>query len=353
MTTDYKVFDADGHVYEMESDLLEYLDPPYRGRQELLRQPLFPTGDGWHRTARRVGTGAKALVADNITAKIWIQALDEAGMEGSVLYPTRGLFISLIRNPEWAVALARAYNNWLSDRFLKETPRLKGIAVIPLQSPAEAAEELRRAVNQLGMVGALLPGAGLRRFLGDPFYYPVYEAAQDLDTMLAVHAGFAPKGLEMDFDAFDRLIYLECLGHPMTQMIQFTHLMLSGVFERFPRLRVAFMESGVTWVLGMMERIQHVWNERTRLELGLKKDPKEQLASGRLFFEADLEDDYLPYVVKELGDRVLVYSSDFPHFTQPSELSRSVQNFKKRADLSEETKRRILRENARHLYRVD
>jgi uncharacterized protein len=353
MANDYKVFDADGHVYELETDLLEYLDPPYRGRRELLRQPLFPTGDGWHRTARRVGAGAKALVAEDITAEVWIRALDETGMDGSVLFPTRGLHISMISNPEWAVALARGYNNWLSERFLKVSPRLKGIAVLPLQSPSEAVEELKRAVHQLGMVGGLLPGAGLKKFLGDPCYYPVYEAAQDLDTMLAVHAGFAPKGLELDFDAFDRLIYHECLVHPVTQMVQFTHLILSGVFDRFTRLRVAFMEAGVAWVLGIMERIEHEWNERSRIELGLKTAPKEQLASGRLFFEANLEDVYLPYVVKELGDRVLVYSSDFPHFTQTSALSEGVEVFRKRPDLSEETKKRILGENARNLYRLD
>ncbi len=351
MTGDYEVFDADGHVYELEAELLAYLEPPYRDRQELLRQALFPTTvDGWHRTARRIGAGARNLVTEEITAKVWTKALDDTGMAGAVLYPTRGLHISLIISPDWAATLARGYNDWLHDRFLRVSPRLKGIAVLPMQNPLFAAAELRRAVTKLGMSGALLPGSGLAKFLGDPSYDPVYEAAQELDIMLAVHAAFAPKGLGLNFDAFDRLIYHECVMHPVTQMIQFTHMLLGGVFERFPRLRVGYMEAGATWVLGMMERIHHKWNERTRLELGLKKDPMEQLRSGRLFFEADLEDPFLPYVVKEVGDQALVYSSDFPHFVQPSAVVESFATFRNRGDLSEQTKRRILGENARRLY---
>ena len=89
------------------------------------------------------------LVEGEITAQKWITALDEAGMEGSVLYATSGLAIGLVRDLDWSVALARGYNNWLSECLLKPCPRLKGMAVLPMQSPPDAAEELRRAVAPL------------------------------------------------------------------------------------------------------------------------------------------------------------------------------------------------------------
>src|SRR5207247_701441 len=83
---------------------------------------------------------------------------------------------------------------FLQEEFLKAAPtRLKGIALIPLQDIGEAVKELRRAVTALRMVGAILPAVGLRRPLGDPYYDPVYEEAQRLGAMLAVHGAPAKR----------------------------------------------------------------------------------------------------------------------------------------------------------------
>ena len=351
MASQYSIFDADGHVYELDHELVDFLDPPYRGRPELLRNPFFPTGDGWHRMALSLARGG-GLVNGEITVQKWIGALDEAGMEGSVLYATSGLAIGLVRDPEWAVALARGYNNWLSECLLKKSPRLKGMAVLPLQSPSDAVEELRRAVTQLGMVGGILPGGGLRSFLGASSYFPVYEAAQELDTVLTVHTAFPQKGLAFDLDILDRLTDLRCLLHPVGQMTQMTNMMFSGVFDRFPSLRVAFLEAGSAWVLCILERMQREYEHWGHLVKDLKREPKEHLKSGRIFFEAELSDEMLPYAVKELGDQALVFASDFPHFTSPQGIAKHIQEFQERPDLSEETKRRILGENAKRLYKI-
>lgn len=343
------LFDADGHVYELDSELIEYLDPPFRGKKELLRQPLINSGDGWHRISLGISSGQGGLVGGEITAKTWLDALDEIGLEGTVLYPTLGLNIGQVRDPEWAVIVARAYNNWLHDKFLRVSPRLHGIAVLPIQSPSQAAEELRRATKELGMVGALMPAAGVNRLLGDPFYYPIYEAAQELDATLSAHTGGLP---QLDLRLFDRLIDVRCLQHPVGQMHQMVHLMFSGVFDRFPSLRMAFLESGSAWVLCMLERMQREYEHWAVLLRDLKREPKEHLKSGRLFFEAELEDELLPYTVQVLGDETLVFASDFPHFTRPDHISRAIKRFQERKDLSDETKRRVLGENARRLYKI-
>jgi uncharacterized protein len=345
------VFDADGHVYELDHEIVDYLEPPYRGRRELLRNPFFPTGDGWHRMALSLARGG-GLVEGEITAQKWMAALDEAGLEGSVLYATSGLAIGLIRDPDWAVALARGYNNWLSECILKKCPRLKGMAVLPLQSPGEAASELRRAVTQLGMVGGILPGGGLRTLLGDLAYLPVYQAAEELDTVLTVHTAFPQKGFAFDLDLLDRLTDVRCLLHPVGQMTQMTNMMFSGIFDRFPRLRVAFLEAGSAWVLCMMERMQREFEHWGHLLKDMKQEPKEHLRSGRIFFEAELGDAMLPYIVKELGDQALVFASDYPHFTSPGGIARHVREFLERGDLSDETKRRILGDNAKRLYKI-
>src|SRR5574341_2041461 len=75
MASAQRLFDADGHVYELDYQIVEYLDPPFRGKKELLRQPLINSGDGWHRISLGVLRGS-SLMGGEITAQMWIDALD-------------------------------------------------------------------------------------------------------------------------------------------------------------------------------------------------------------------------------------------------------------------------------------
>ena len=136
MATTQGLFDADGDIfYELDYQIIEYLDPPFRGKKELLRQPLINSGDGWHRIALGVGRGQGGVTSGEITAQHWIDALDQVGLDGTVLHPTLGLNIGSVRDPEWAVVVARGYNNWLHEKFLKASPRLNGLAVLDSRIP--------------------------------------------------------------------------------------------------------------------------------------------------------------------------------------------------------------------------
>src|SRR5439155_21577070 len=78
----------------------------------------------------------------------------------AVLFPTLGLFMSFLKDRSWAVQLCRAYNSFIHEEFVKVSPRLKAVALLPVQDPQAAAQELRRAVRVLGAVGALLAADG-------------------------------------------------------------------------------------------------------------------------------------------------------------------------------------------------
>src|SRR3954453_13059932 len=163
---EFRVIDADGHVHETDAEIFEYLPPPYRGQTQLFTAPFFPGLDAWHRAASRVGDGL-GRVLERPSAQDWLDYLDDANVAATVLFPTNGLAHGVLADPKWAAALARGYNDWLYDRFLKIDPRrLKGMALIAMQDPAEAVVELRRAVGELGMVGAVLPAVGLPEALG-------------------------------------------------------------------------------------------------------------------------------------------------------------------------------------------
>src|SRR3989442_14224609 len=99
-------------------------------------------------------------------AETWLRALEKGGVDQTVLYPTLGLFMSFLRDRQWAVALCRAYNTLMHEEFIKVSPRLKAVALLPVQDPEAAAKELRRAVRELGHVGAMLAADG-SHVLGD------------------------------------------------------------------------------------------------------------------------------------------------------------------------------------------
>jgi hypothetical protein len=205
--------------------------------------------------------------------------------------------------------------------------------------------ELRRAVTELGMVGAILPAVGLRLPFGHRCYDPVYEEAERLGCMLAVH-GAPAQGLGFDF--FDRLVEARALSHPFAQMIQLTSIVMNGVLERFPRLRLAFMEAGSGWISFLMERLDGEFKNRGA---ALRIPPSEQLRSERIFFHCELGEAMLPVAIEAAGPGHFFAASDFPH--EPAhEFPEAVEAFSKRSDLSESAKARILCDNARRLYAV-
>jgi len=345
-----RVIDADGHVLETDSELYEHLEPPFSGDPAILKFPFFPSLDGFHRVARRLATGTRKLRPDaaHVQVQDWIDFLDRSGIEMAVVYPTHGLGFGLITDPDWACGLAIAYNNWLSARYLKVTPRLKGVALIPLQAPGEAVKELRRAVTKLGMVGAVLPSVGLDKPLGHREFWPIYEETQRLDIPLAVH-GAPSRGLGIDF--FRTMIETHTLSHPFGQMIQMTSMIFQGVFDELPGLRVAFLEAGAGWVPFMMDRLDEEYETRGAQAPALKVRPSEHIRSGRLFFPCEEGED-IPYLAKRIGLGGLVFASDFPHERSWDAMLSRVKEFIARDDLDEALKQRILEHNTRALYRL-
>ena len=77
-----------------------------------------------------------------------------------MLYTSAGLAFGKIVSRDWAIELARAYNNWIYDTYVSKSPRFKAMGLIPFQEPAEAMIELRRIVRDLGFCGAMLPSMG-------------------------------------------------------------------------------------------------------------------------------------------------------------------------------------------------
>lgn len=339
------IIDADGHIYEKDEILLAYLPEPYRGKKDMLALPFFASLDGYHRIARRLTDGRESPVPPSDPGT-WLEILDRSGLESTVLYPTAGLGIGLTKDPDWAVALCHGYNNFLHERYIKRSPRLKAVALLPLQNVPAAVKELRRAVRDLGMVGGILPATGLRKALGDSQFHPLYEEAQSLGCSLTVHG--APSQ-NLGLDVFETMIETRTLSHPFAQLIQVTSIVFQGVPELFPGLRIAFLEAGAGWVPYMMDRLDMEYKHRSRQAPHLKKKPSEYLRGGKIYFHCEADESTLPYVIERVGEDVLLFASDYPH---ELELDESIEELSERRDISESAKRKILYDNPSRFYRL-
>jgi uncharacterized protein len=353
----FAVTDCDGHILESISEMAEFMDPgpkdhalhSYRNREG-----VFPSLDGLHAPNSAIRAGAKKH--NRVTAsdyrpgsgEDWRAFIDKAGIDKSVLFTSEGLSVGFIQVPAYAVSICRAYNDYVYERFAKLSPRLKPMALIPMQDVPAAVQELRRAVKDLGLPGAMLPATGLPLHLGHTLYWPIYEEAEKLDCALAVHGGSA-RGLGLD--TFTVMTAAHVLHHPVPLMMALVSFIYDGVFDRFPNLRLALMEGGCGWlpcVLDRMKRNEGYYQHYT----GPKLHPVEYVTSGRVLIGVEGSEETLSYLVKRVGAQVFAYSSDYPHEVDFVAAKHEIQEMAERPDLSHEDKQAILGDNAKRFFKL-
>lgn len=344
-----RIIDADGHVRERDEALLPYLEGRY---QELMHDPtysFFPAITSSTNALRDPKLHTPASV--NLQGEEWLPVLDELGIEQSVLYPTSALGHGEIRDPEWACAVARAYNKWVNDAYCGVTPRLRAVAVLPMQDASAAAAELRYAVTELGFVGGFLPaGNSLNRGYGHPDFDPVWAEAERLDVPLALHAHTGETHW-LSLHLYDtRSNKIHALAHPLKSMVQLTSIVMDGVFDRFPRARVACLESGSGWVAWLMDRLdyEHHRSLRSKRHTPLPRPPSEYIRE-HVYVSADPGEVMLPAAMERLGADRFLWASDYPHDALVW-IQEDLDELNERTDLPEEAKRLMLGENAARLY---
>ena len=357
MTATTKIIDGDGHIIEDQPAIIAHMDSPYRdifGKKGF----VFPPLDHLH-AGRAVETPPQRDGRAPVGPKGWLDFIDDVGIEWTVLYPTVALAYGKMVSRDAAVETCRAYNDWLSETYLKRDPRFKGMALIPMQDPEEAVKELRRAVTKLGMLGGMLPSNGLPQPLGAKTYWPVYTEADRLGCCLAIHGGCHDR---FGLDHMNMYVPVHALGHPWGLTVNFADIVYNGILERFPRVRIAFLEGGIAWLLLAMERLhashethfQHI-PER---EFGVREeqDPKryivDQIKAGRIFIGCETEELTMPFAVKVVGNSPFIYSSDFPHEVTNASCKHDIEELLESDEITDDDKKAILYRNAERFYNL-
>jgi hypothetical protein len=275
---------------------------------------------------------------------------DREGIDRMVLFPSLGLGAAGIEEPAFAVDFAGVYNRFVADFCKGGGGRLFAAAVLPLQDAGAAVAAVREA-RDLGLVCAVLPPALRDKNLDHPDLDPVYAAAAEAELPLGVHGAPGVHLPKIGVDRFTNYIQVHCISFPFDQMTAMTALISGGVFDRHPKLRVAFLEAGATWLPFFLDRLHEHWEKRGDwIPNGWRRDPREYFEAGNLWVSCEPGETLLPAVVDALGSDHLLYASDYPHWD--SEFPDSADHLRKRGDLDDATKAKILGENAQRLFGI-
>jgi uncharacterized protein len=328
-----KIIDADGHVLDRDADLRAFIEEPYCRRQG----SLLPK-DKWD-------SSMYGKLGMNITdVPTRLRDMDKEGIEVSVLFPTSGFAVTQMAEKDYAAAFCRGYNNWIAS-VCKESPRLKGIGLVTFQDVPAAVAEVNRAITKLGLAGIAVASFGLKEHLGAPAFWPIYEELQRLNAPLLVHNSRQGPAGEIRFDTF---LFAHTIGRPFETLLDCAALVYGGVPEKFPKLRIAFLECGCGWVPYWMDRMDEEWEKRQSEAPLLKAKPSEYMTRGNWFYAAEPEESTLAYVIDRIGDDKVIFASDYPHWD--GMFPYVVSTIRERKDISEESKRKFLGENAKQLY---
>jgi predicted TIM-barrel fold metal-dependent hydrolase len=262
-----------------------------------------------------------AYIAENETDGIW----------GSVIYPSQGLVLYSVPNTEVVTAAMRAYNDWVAEFCGHDTTRLKGIAMLNIDEPGDAVDELRR-VHRLGLCGAMVTVAPPAwRPLRDPSLDPLWRAAEELSMPLSFHVATDrgdPRQGSAGFGLDVKNVPPSVFVNKDFQVRQaFADLILSGVLERHPGLRIGTVEHELAWIPFFLEQMDYTYTDRPRRgEWHRFADPDLRPSHffARQCFASFQEDRVGLRLRDEIGVGTLVWGSDYPHTESTFPRSRQI-----------------------------
>ncbi|MCR2764342.1 amidohydrolase [Microbacterium sp. zg.B48] len=280
-------------------------------------------------------------------AMIQRDVLDAGGADVAILtclFPIDG------GPPDFSVALARAVNDWLVEHWLEPEPRLRASLVLPgPNDPAAMAAEIDRMGSHSGFVQAILP-ARSGRLYGKRVFWPVFEALERSGIVGGIHFGGSNEGLAPTPSGFPSWVAEEYSAEVQIFQAQIISILGEGLFQRFPDLRLSFLESGFTWVPAWMWDLDRNWKGIRREVPWLDRRPFEVLRDHVRFSTAPLAASDPEDLAKVIGwlrsEEILMYASDYPH-DHGDDLAVLL------GALPEGVRGKVMSGNAREWYRLD
>jgi len=337
---DLEFIDSDGHVIEhakIAEDLAAHAPKGWRDRILASRAGEMPE---FHEPSEDDESGARLMNPmmrpGGHDAKARVADMDAEGIAVSVLYPTFLLGVQSEPDVDFAEAQCQAYNGWLSDHVSDSNGHLWGAAVVPQQDIERAAQEIRRAATLPGIKAAFIrpnPSADWKPFSHE-IYNPIWEAASSTGLALGLHPFLAPDlpgacqafrlGTATNATSFaagqggaavmGNVFFTQAISNPVDMMNSMTFLLAGGVCERYPELKLVFLEANGGWVVPWLERLDHHAEVFNWDVPWLKMKPSEYFRR-QCWISFDTDESTLAHAANSplVGADRIVWASDYPH----------------------------------------
>jgi predicted TIM-barrel fold metal-dependent hydrolase len=363
------VVDVDAHHYETEawSEIAKYLeDPVLRHLATAGRHPslasysaFLPTQVSGHqdvagRISRYTRRSHEKLAEETDrtpgrrTAGLARRAMDMLSIDYQILFPGLMLNLGLHPQPDFEVAVSRAYARWLTEEVIPSDPGIKTMLYLPFNDPAASLRLVEEFSDAPGVVGFMVTSSRYRS-VHDNAYMPLYKALEDRGLPIGFHAAYNRH--ERAMEQLNKFISIHALGFTFNNMIHMTNWIVNGLPVRFPNLDVIWIESGLAWIPFLMQRLDHEWHMRSSEAPLLTRAPSTYMremyfTSQPLEYTGDVELLQKTFEMIDAENRLL-YSSDYPHwdFDLPSRIYDL-------PFLTDEARRKILGLNAARLFRL-
>ena len=278
--------------------------------------------------------------------------MDAEGIDTAVLFPSRGLFAHAKEydDDRLAAAVSRAYNNWLVEFCAHAPDRMYGAAMVPVQDVAAAVAEAKRARQELGFKAVFIRPIPMReRNWHDADYDPLWAECERQGLAVAFHEATDAELPVAVADRFagragDPWMTEHVAAHPIEQMYACLSMINGGVCERFPQLRVAFLEGNCSWVPFWLWRMDEHWEASIRDKI--RRRPSEYF-KRQCFVSIEADESVGEYAIDALNGETIVFSTDFPH--RDSAFPNAVKTLLGQP-FSDDAKRKILWDNPAKLY---
>jgi len=372
-----KTIDADGHVLEPRDVWLRYLEPNLRDRAIRIERDAQGVEvllvDGRPHVALRGRLGALGGIGMDSTDLMTVgersyedgcppggydpqarlAVMDSEKIDAALLYPTIGIaWEGMVEDPRLATAYCRAYNRWIVDFCSADRRRLVPIAHISLMDPEGAVSEVERARKD-GCVGVYLSPDPISRHgmqFDDARLAPFWAKVQDLEMPVAFHVVARSESTLDEWSDLNELstgtVVFNFAFLALDVMAAFTSMMTRGLFETYPRLKLAVLEAGSNWITAWLDRLDHK-SEVMRSFSPLSLLPSEYF-KRQCVISAEPDESLTGPVVEHLGADYVVWASDYPHLDASFHVVDTIRE--RISGLPADTQRKVLGENALRFY---
>ena len=377
-----KIVDCDTHFTEPQD--LWTANAPVGMRDRMPHVRRIDGADRWFVGDRDFGSIGGNVIARNrnkLLGKIAFQTYDEIdvgsydvrarleqmdamGVWGQICFQNGGVtqagsLVALGDEP-LAIAITRIFNDACRDRMDTSGGRINGMGTLPYWDKQVMNAEMRH-IADLGLKGVVLPDRPERLssgFIGtdgqiSPFWEEVFEICEATGIPLNFHlnASLDANSAIWDNLGFDQRLPIHALIHHIGCAATMSNFMVSGILDKYPRLKIGLIESGMGWVPFWLEAMEHQLDEfRTRINRKLQLSPKEYFK--RHFWVSYWFEDYAPrHMLEEIGVDKVMFETDYPHPTSlyPGVQAKLVETL---GAYDHATRKQVLETNAATLYNL-